>query len=128
MAAAALRRGEALFRIGIDIGGTFTDVCAWWVDDATGREGFETFKVPSTPPRFAEGVRNAFVELQRRRKIGADEHVYVVHGTTVGTNAVIERKGDRTALFTTTGFRDVLNIGRLRILKPVDMFSNRVRP
>jgi N-methylhydantoinase A len=86
----------------VDIGGTFTDLVA--VDVETGET--ITVKEPSVPSRFVDGVTAA---LQRARL----EHMSQFrHGTTVGTNAIIERAGARTALITTAGFRDILLAGR----------------
>ncbi|HEX8150921.1 MAG TPA: hydantoinase/oxoprolinase family protein [Pyrinomonadaceae bacterium] len=92
-------------RVGVDTGGTFTD----FVYHAGGRA--RIFKVPSTPDdpsrAIAEGLRRA------AREAGvALRELEVVHGTTVGTNALLERKGARAALVTTEGFEDVLVIGR----------------
>src|ERR671930_529733 len=89
-------------RLGIDVGGTFTDLVAL-VD---GRVA--TAKVPSTPRDQAEGVMRALAAAGLdAARVGA-----FAHGTTVATNALLERRGARTALVTTTGFRDVLEIGR----------------
>jgi 5-oxoprolinase (ATP-hydrolysing)/N-methylhydantoinase A len=98
-----------LTRIGADVGGTFTDVVL--VDD----HGAVTFtKVLSTPPAYDRAVVDAVHDLG-----GADE---VVHGTTVATNAVLEHRGARTALVTTAGFRDVLELRRIRMPHLYDYF------
>lgn len=91
-------------RLATDIGGTFTDLV--YLDDATGAMG--TTKSSSTPPNFGEGI------IATLRKSGVDARTvrHFVHGTTVVINALTERKGARTALVTTRGFRDVLAIGR----------------
>ena len=99
-----MTKGERV-RVGVDTGGTFTD----FVYHAGGRA--RVFKVPSTPDdpsrAIAEGLRRAAREAGVRLK-----ELEVVHGTTVGTNALLERKGARAALVTTEGFEDVLVIGR----------------
>lgn len=87
--------------IGIDTGGTFTDLVAW---DGT---NFRTAKVPSTPPEFQIGVVRAIQSV-----LIEGETAGVVHGSTVATNALLERKGNRFAFITTEGFRDLLLIGR----------------
>lgn len=115
-----------MIRIGIDIGGTFTDFAAW-----TGNEAFEqilTHKSPSTPPDFAEGVKNGLRAILPRIPRQPGEPVLIVHGMTVGTNAVIERGGADLALLVTEGFRDILRLGRLRVLKPFDLWSTRATP
>ena len=89
--------------VGVDVGGTFTDL--FWFDEAGRR--FATFKAPSNRGDEAVG----FIEgLQRLGPIG--ELGAIVHGTTVGTNALLERKGARVGLITTRGFRDVLEMRR----------------
>lgn len=89
--------------IGVDVGGTFTDL--FMVDAATGR--FETAKVPSQRGDEAAGF------LQGLRAFGAVSGLgSIVHGTTVGTNALLERKGARVGMITTAGFRDVLEMRR----------------
>ena len=116
-----------MIRIGIDIGGTFTDFAIWRGDPA-GYIALGTYKVSSTPPRYALGVIEGLKHLIATHRIDDSEPVIVVHGTTVGTNTVIERKGSRLALLTTIGFRDILGIARLRLDKSVDLFNQRVIP
>ena len=116
-----------MIRIGIDIGGTFTDF-AVSRDSAEGYANITSFKVPSTPPTFADAVRTGLDEIIDAGKIAPDEEILLVHGTTVSTNAVIERKGPPMALFVTKGFGDLLNIQRLRLDKPVDLFNRRTTP
>ena len=99
-------------RIGADVGGTFTDVV---LADADGRIRVE--KVLSTPPDYDRAVVDAVLALG-----GADE---VVHGTTVATNAVLEHRGARTALVTTAGFRDVLELRRMRMPHLYDAFWSK---
>ena len=111
-----------MLRVGIDIGGTFTDFTAW-AAKPNGEEINITFKVPSTPPNFAEGFKNGFTQLLER--VGDVDEVFVVHGTTVSTNTVIERSAAPVALFTTAGFKDVLNLQRLRLKQPTDIFNQR---
>jgi N-methylhydantoinase A/oxoprolinase/acetone carboxylase beta subunit len=93
--------------IGVDIGGTFTDVVA---RDDTGRTRIA--KVPSTRPDPAQAVRNVLAELLPAWQVDPASVDRFVHGTTVATNAVLERKGSRLGLLTTEGFEDVLEIGR----------------
>jgi N-methylhydantoinase A len=87
-------------RVGVDTGGTFTDFVVI-------RGGIiEVFKEFSTPARPEEAI------LRGMARIGGDAELEVIHGSTVATNALLERKGARTALLTTAGFEDVLVIGR----------------
>src|SRR6267142_4262090 len=95
--------GRALL-VGVDVGGTFTDLVL--VDEATG--AVRVAKVPTTVRNQADGVLAA---ITAAGAAPADLKV-VVHGTTTATNAVLERKGARTGLITTKGFRDVLELGR----------------
>ncbi|WP_374465950.1 hydantoinase/oxoprolinase family protein [Ferrovibrio sp.] len=91
------------FAVGVDVGGTFTDV--FFLDEARGR--IDIAKVPSTRGDQATG----FIEGLRSRA-EPKQIATVVHGTTVGTNALLERKGARTGIITTRGFRDVLEMRR----------------
>jgi N-methylhydantoinase A len=92
------------YAIGVDVGGTFTDVFVW---DEAGQI-VTTAKVPSTRGDQSRG----FIEGIRQRVADFAEIATVVHGTTVGTNALLERKGAPTGIITTTGFRDVLEMRR----------------
>ena len=92
-------------RIGVDIGGTFTDVA---LED--GRQCV-TAKVLTTPEAAENGVLAALDEATRRAGVEPPEVGLIIHGTTLATNALIERSGARTALLTTEGFRDVLEMG-----------------
>src|SRR6187431_845088 len=96
------------YRLGVDIGGTFTD--AILIDEETG--AFSISKVSSTPSDPSEGFLHATDRILASAEADPGSLRYVVHGTTVATNAIIQRKIARTALITTEGFRDVLEIGR----------------
>jgi N-methylhydantoinase A len=90
--------------VGVDVGGTFTDLVL--LDEASG--AVSTAKVPSTPANQAEGVLASLAEA----RVAPAGIKVLVHGTTAATNALIEKKGARTGLITTRGFRDVLELGR----------------
>ena len=94
-------------RIGVDIGGTFTDV-------VVRRPGSPTriMKIPSTRNDPSLAVLQALERMEADWDLAPQEVPRFVHGTTVATNAVLERKGARVGLITTEGFRDVLEIGR----------------
>lgn len=96
------------WRVGIDVGGTFTDLVA--VDEVTGRS--VSLKVLTTTENSALGFLDAVSELRSREHTGSTELGAIFHGTTTVTNAIIERNVPPTALVTTKGFRDVLEIGR----------------
>jgi N-methylhydantoinase A len=102
---------------GVDIGGTFTDIVA--VDEASGE--LTVKKVASTPPTFIEGIMSGLSDLG----VPLSQIGLLVHGSTIGTNAVLERKGANTALITTKGFRDVLTVARAT--KP-DTYDLRWKP
>ncbi len=95
-------------RIGIDIGGTFTDLIA---ADRDGRV-LATHKLASTPDDPARAAMEGAEELLQKAGLDFSDVEFCCHGTTVATNALLERKGARTGLITTRGFRDVLHIGR----------------
>lgn len=96
------------YLVGIDVGGTFTDVLCFNLDTL----GLTQAKVPSLPGQQWRGVLAALRELD----ISFADVKGFVHGTTIATNALLERRGARTALITTEGFRDVLEVGRTRRL------------
>ena len=109
-------------RIGADVGGTFTDVVV-----LDGRGNLHTQKVPSTPPHFEEAVVRAIGAWLGSTGISGACVREVAHGTTVATNAVLERRGARTALVTTKGFRDVLELRRIRVPVLYDWFFQKPR-
>jgi N-methylhydantoinase A len=95
------------YRLGVDVGGTFTDLVLM---DFEG--GISYTKVPSTPWNQAMGVITGIRKILEMNHIRPGEIDQLVHGTTVATNALLERRGSKTALLTTKGFKDVLYIGR----------------
>ena len=97
-----------MYRIGIDVGGTFTDVVL--VDEDTGAG--VVAKVLNEPGRKAETVVRGVQQVLADANISPKQVSLIGHGTTIATNAVLERKGARSALVTNKGFRDVLEIGR----------------
>ena len=107
-------------RIGADVGGTFTDVV---LIDTSGN--IWTHKVPSTPPDFERAVLNAIEHLLRTTDAAGTTVSEVAHGTTVATNAVLEKRGAKTALITTKGFRDVLELRRIRAPQMYDLFFEK---
>jgi N-methylhydantoinase A len=96
------------FRLGIDVGGTFTD--ATLINEKTGN--ISTFKVSSTPSDPSAGFLEAVHRAIHQDDVDVSEIDYVIHGTTVATNAIIEGKTARTGFITTEGFRDMLEIAR----------------
>src|SRR5579859_6302998 len=111
------RRPQPL-RIAIDTGGTFTDCI--WIDPTTSR--LRMLKVFSTPADPSQAIVDAL------RKISPEDDFILLHGTTVGTNTLLERKGARTALVTTAGFEDAIEIGRQARPKLYDFFFDRIEP
>jgi len=97
-----------MYRIGIDVGGTFTDFTL--IDEDIGDVKFH--KVPSTPHDPSEAIDRGIADLLTQHDIAASEVIHIGHGTTVATNLIIERKGAQVGLITTRGFRDILEIGR----------------
>ena len=112
------------YRVGVDIGGTFTDFCVF--DEATGT--LETLKVLSRPDNPGAEVIDGLKAIEERYSIPPKQINYFTHGTTVGVNTVIQRKGARLCLFTTENFEDVLEVARLKMPDPYDLFSCRVEP
>jgi N-methylhydantoinase A len=111
----------ANYSMGIDVGGTFTDFALWDRE----RKVSTLIKVPSTPSNQAEGITRGIDELA----CPLDEMERIVHGTTVGTNAILQGKGAKVGLMTTKGFRDLIEIGRTQRLVPNSMFKPKfVRP
>lgn len=98
------------WRVASDIGGTFTDI-AYIAEDGL----LSTIKVPSTPRNYADGVIEGTRALAASRDLALGALAEMAHGCTVATNAILEGKGARVALLTTAGFRDVLELRRIRV-------------
>ena len=109
------------WRVGVDSGGTFTDLCLF--DEASGR--VEVWKVPSTPDDPSRGIAEGVAEGIGRVGAGPGDVGYFGHGTTVATNALIQLRGVRTGLITTDGFRDLLEIGRQKRPDLYDMQADK---
>lgn len=115
-------------RVGVDTGGTFTD----FVFERDGR--LQLFKLPSTPSDPSLAIRQGLERICAEADCRLDQ-IEVVHGTTVGTNALLQRRGARIALVTTKGFEDVLAIGRqarpelynLNAVKPSPLVADELR-
>jgi N-methylhydantoinase A len=116
----------ARWRVGVDSGGTFTDVCLF--DEENGR--VEVWKVSSTPDDPSRGIAQGVEEGMRRVAPEAGDQpaapvTYFGHGTTVATNALIQHRGVKTGLVTTDGFRDLLEIGRQKRPDLYDMQADK---
>jgi N-methylhydantoinase A len=111
------------YRLGVDIGGTFTDVVLLGADGS-----LSATKVLSTPADYAEGVLDGIDRLRRDTGTAAEAITGVVHASTVASNAVLERRGATVALLTTEGFRDVLEFRRLRIPVLYDLQYEKPEP
>lgn len=111
------------YRIGADIGGTFTDVVVI-ADDET----IHRCKVSSTPKDYSIGILNGATHLLASLDAAPDQVDEIIHATTIATNTVLEGKGARTALVTTKGFRDLIEIGRLRVPQLYDLNYCKPRP
>ena len=107
-------------RIGVDIGGTFTDVVVF--DEAKGSVALA--KALSTPAELAKGVQEALTKAA----IPLNTASLLIHGTTVVVNAIVERQGAKTALVTTQGFRDVYEIGRINRPESFNLRFRKHRP
>jgi N-methylhydantoinase A len=122
MAGRRLRnRSNGPLRIAIDTGGTFTD-CVW-IERGRSRL-LKVFSTPSEPSRAIAGAVARMLSFDR----GGPQPFVLLHGTTVGTNTLLERKGARVAFVTTEGFEDVLEIGRQARPRLYDFFFDRIEP
>ena len=117
MAAAKPQRRRVI--VGIDTGGTFTDVTL--LDPATGRVW--TAKTPSTPDDPSRGFGNGLAEVLQAAGLSGADVARVLHGTTVATNLILEGKGAPAALITTAGFKYVLEIGRQDVPRRASLFA-----
>jgi N-methylhydantoinase A len=114
---------DARCRVGIDIGGTFTDlVCR------TDSGRVVTRKTLSTTDDYSVGIRAALTDALDELGLPASSVSEVIHGSTVATNAILEGTGARTALLTTRGFRDVLELQRIRIPELYNLFYEKPKP
>ncbi len=112
------------YRVGVDIGGTFTDLVL--IDDATGARAIG--KVLTTPDDPSEAVEEGLRGLLEREGVDASQLKTIIHGTTLVTNALIERRGAATALLTTEGFRDAVAIGTEHRYDMYDIFLEKPEP
>jgi N-methylhydantoinase A len=116
------RASHSALRIAIDTGGTFTD-CVWLESGV-----LQTLKVFSTPDDPSRAIAEALRKIGSKKADLARAALTLLHGTTVGTNALLERTGARVALITTSGFEDVIEIGRQARPRLYDFFFDRVAP
>ena len=112
------------WRIGADIGGTFIDFCA--LDTRTNR--LESLKVLTTPEAPGRELMDGLALLERHHGVDPADIEAFVHGTTVGINTIIQRKGAKLALVTTAGFEDVIELARLRMPEMYSLFCSRPEP
>ena len=119
------------YKIGVDVGGTFTDVCMF--DQEKGE--VMVHKLPSTPWDPSEAIGKGIQEIMENNQVSPQAVAYLAHGTTVATNATLERKGSRTGIITTKGFRDLIELARqtraslydTQVEKPVPIIFRRMR-
>ena len=110
-------------RVGIDVGGTFTDI-VFLAPDGT----VLTRKILSSPADYSRAIRAGLQEICTQTPLAPEAVSEVMHGTTVATNAILEGKGARTGLLTTRGFRDVLEIRRMRTNRLYDIYWEKPTP
>ena len=115
--------GDTACRLGVDVGGTFTDLVL-----LTRGGRVVTRKVLSTSSNYAEAIFAGIAEVMQDGGVAGGDVKELIHATTVATNAIIERRGARTGLVTTEGFRDLLETGRLRLMRLYDMDQERPAP
>ena len=111
------------FRVGADIGGTFTDIVLLGADRSV-----RTLKVLSTPDDFGRAIVEGVDSFLTGAKLPPEAIAEIDHGTTIATNAILEKKGARVGLLTTKGFRDVLDIRRVRLPVLYDLNWQKPEP
>jgi N-methylhydantoinase A len=121
---AARENNDADWKIGVDIGGTFIDFCA--LETRTGRVA--SLKVLTTPDDPGAELMTGISMLGDRDDLDPAKVSRFVHGTTVGINTVIQKKGASLALFTNAGFEDIIELARLRMPETYSLFSSRPPP
>ncbi|MDA0663491.1 MAG: hydantoinase/oxoprolinase family protein, partial [Proteobacteria bacterium] len=109
-------------RLAVDIGSTFTDVV---LEHAGGQDSLKLLTTPAAPER---AVLEGIGEILKRTGVAASDVALVIHGTTLATNALIERKGAHTALVTTDGFRDSIEIAYEHRFEQYDLYMERPEP
>ena len=121
-----MRTGGSIssYRVGIDIGGTFTDLIA--IDEESGK--IESVKIPSTPKDFSLGFAQSLERLLKQCGCPPKSLKFLIHASTVATNSVTQHQLPVVGLLTTKGFRDVLEIGRQNRAKLYDLFLDRIEP
>jgi N-methylhydantoinase A/oxoprolinase/acetone carboxylase beta subunit len=115
---------DKFYRLGCDIGGTFTDFVL--LNDKTGE--LKIYKCLTTPKDPSDAVEHGIREMEKTTPAFVEKMDEVIHGTTLVINSIIERKGAKTGLITTKGFRDVLEIGRGIRYAPYDVFAEFPKP
>ena len=111
------------YRLAVDIGGTFTDVVLLAPDGS-----YWTKKVSSTPEDYAVGIIEGVAQVLNDTGLDGSAVLEIIHGTTVASNTILENKGAKTALITTRGFRDVLELRRLRVPQLYSVFYEPPTP
>ena len=111
------------YKLGVDIGGTFTDIVLLGSDGSLFGK-----KILSTPGDYSLAIEDGVVDLLRETDVPPGEITGLAHGTTIATNAIIERRGAVVALITTRGFRDILELGRFRTPRLYDMHFRKPEP
>src|SRR6185369_3798814 len=119
------KEGEMAYRLGVDVGGTFTDL--FLVSEGNGGGQFRV-KTPSTPHDPSEGVLTGVRRICDEAGIGVAELQNILHGTTVATNAVLESKGARVGLITTKGFGQILHLARSQTPGPLAGWIIMIKP
>ncbi|WP_251975901.1 hydantoinase/oxoprolinase family protein [Salinicola avicenniae] len=125
MAPSDMAQNDNNFRVGIDVGGTFTDFVLF---DPSGRQAPIFHKEPSTPADPAQAVGNGLARLIAEQALPPSAIAAIQHGTTIGLNAIIQRRGARVGLIVSEGFRDILEIGRARMPSSFDFHATRETP
>src|SRR5512132_200894 len=115
------------YRLGVDVGGTFTDL--FLVGDGNGDGGGQfRVKTPSTPADPSEGVLNGVRRICEVSGVSPDDLAHVMHGTTVATNALLEATGARVGLITTKGFKQILHLARSQTPGPLAGWIIMIKP
>src|SRR5438477_3961562 len=113
----------ASYRVGVDVGGTFTDIVLLGADGT-----IHTKKISSSVENYAQAIVEGLTEVLRETRLAPEAIEELRHGTTVASNAILEHKGARTGLITTKGFRDVLEIRTLRMPRMYDIGWTKPAP